>query len=277
MQQGTSRHLAHTIPSLPAGCLPPLKAGSLSVSLARSPSDMHAAQALRYEVFGREMGGALTPEIHRAQRDFDALDGYCDHLLVRDEHAHNTVVGTYRLLRRSVLPADVPFYTESEFNIGPIRSQAGEILELSRSCVAKPYRGRAVIQLLWRGIAAYMEHYDVALMFGCASFHGTDPTRFARALSYLHHYHCAGGGYCPSALPERYVEMDTMPKTSIDVKSAFAALPALLKGYLRVGCEVGRGAIVDPVFKTTDVCIVMQTRRVKKRYARKFIPILSDR
>ena len=41
------------------------------------------------------------------------------------------------------------------------------------------------MQLLWRGIAAYVFHYQIDLMFGCASLHGTDPDALAPNLTYL--------------------------------------------------------------------------------------------
>ena len=63
------------------------------------------------------------------------------------------------------------------------------------------------MQLLWRGIAAYVFHYEIALMFGCASLPGTDPDALAVPLSYLYHHHLAPPALRPRALPERYVDM----------------------------------------------------------------------
>ena len=63
------------------------------------------------------------------------------------------------------------------------------------------------MQLLWRGIAAYVFPHDIALMFGCASLPGTDPDALAVPLSYLYHHHLAPPELRPRALPGRYVEM----------------------------------------------------------------------
>ena len=38
-----------------------------------------------------------------------------------------------------------------------------------------------------------------------------------------------------------------------------AAIPALIKAYLRLGGFVGDGAWIDHAFNTTDVCLVMDT------------------
>lgn len=53
------------------------------------------------------------------------------------------------------------------------RAQIGEgrqLLELGRSCVHKDYRANSTINMLWKGIATYLNDHDIAYMFGCASF-----------------------------------------------------------------------------------------------------------
>ena len=62
------------------------------------------------------------------------------------------------------------------------------------------------MQLLWRGIAAYVFHHDIALMFGCASLPGTDPEALAAPLSYLHHHHLAPPALGRARCRERYVD-----------------------------------------------------------------------
>ncbi|MBL8830747.1 MAG: hemolysin-like protein, partial [Rhodospirillales bacterium] len=45
-----------------------------------------------------------------------------------------------------------------------------------------------------------------------------------------------------------------------------AALPPLIKGYLRLGGFVGEGAVVDREFNTIDVCILVVTDAVTDKY-----------
>ena len=45
------------------------------------------------------------------------------------------------------------------------------------------------MQLLWKGLMAYVARFDIDLMFGCASLAGTDAEALALPLSYLHHFH----------------------------------------------------------------------------------------
>src|SRR3546814_11606455 len=101
------------------------------------------------------------------------------------------------------------------------------------------------MQLMWRGITDYVMHYDIGLMFGCASLPGIEPAALALPLSYLHHHHLAPEELRMRALPERYVDMNMLPAEAIDKKQARAALPPLIKGYLRLGGFVGDGAVVD--------------------------------
>ncbi|MFN8758929.1 MAG: GNAT family N-acetyltransferase [Tagaea sp.] len=257
---------------------PPIRSGDLEVRLAATPAEVEAAQRLRYRVFVDELGAKPDAEALRTGRDADKFDGYCDHLLVLD-HAKGdgtaAIVGTYRLLRRSVAVAHDGFYTATEFDIAPLESVPGEILELGRSCVDAEHRNRPTMQLLWKGIAAYVFRHDIKLMFGCASLPGTDPQVHAAALAYLHHNHLAPEAVRARALPERHVAMDLLPAAAaaheaaaaaFDARSAIAALPPLIKGYLRLGGFVGEGAVIDREFNTIDVCIIVVTDALSAKY-----------
>jgi len=120
-------------------------------------------------------------------------------------------------------------------------------------------------------------YYEVGLMFGCASLPGVDPAAHAVALSYLYHYHLAPANLRPRALPERYVDMNMMPREAVDTRRALATLPPLVKGYLRLGGLVGDGAVIDRQFHTTDVCIVVVTDRVTGKYYRHYTRIEGGR
>jgi L-ornithine Nalpha-acyltransferase len=250
-----------------------VRSGSLQVRLAETMADIDAAQALRYRVFYEEMGASPSPEMAHIERDFDSFDGICDHLLVVD-HARGSgaqaVVGTYRLIRRPAAARHGGFYSEAEYDIGDILAYPAEILELGRSCVDAAARNRPTMQLLWRGIAAYVFQHDIALMFGCASLPGTDIDALAPSLSYLYHRHLAPPGLRPRALPERRIEMRRLAADALDRARALGDLPPLVKGYLRLGGFVGDGAVIDHQFNTTDVCVVVKTDLVTDKYYRHY-------
>jgi putative hemolysin len=250
-----------------------IRSGPLQVRLADSGADIDAAQALRYRIFYEKLGAIPLPDMARRRRDADRFDALCDHLLVLD-HSRGTgadaVVGTYRLLRRETAARFGSFYSAAEFDISSLVLHPGEILELGRSCVDPAYRQRSVMQLLWAGIAAYVFHYGIVLMFGCASLPGTDPDALALPLSYLYHHYLAPPALRPRALADRYVEMCRIEPREIDSARAIGALPPLIKGYLRLGGFVGDGAVVDRQFNTTDVCILVKTDLVTEKYSRHY-------
>jgi putative hemolysin len=247
-------------------------ARALSVRLASSDADIAAAQTLRWQVFCQEQGAIVDGAA--GCLDVDPFDAVCDHLLVEDSGTGApVVVGTYRLLRESVARRHSGFYSAGEYHLDGLSGfpePYSELLELGRSCVAPAYRDAGTIQLLWRGIASYLELHRISLMFGCASFHGTDPADHADTLSYLYHNHLAPPHLRASALPERHVEMGRLPIGGYDARQAMRKLPPLIKGYLRVGAMVGDGAVIDAPFNTVDVFMVMPVSAISARHLGRF-------
>ncbi|MGJ0502855.1 MAG: GNAT family N-acetyltransferase [Methylocystis sp.] len=249
--------------------------GSLEVRLARGKKELRKAQRLRYEVFYKE-GGAI-PDARTAftRRDADRFDKFCDHLIVID-HAAQTrrgrikpkIVGAYRLMRDDMARKAGGFYSEGEYDVAPLLSRhAGKrALELGRSCVLAPYRGKRTIELLWRGLLAYVRGHDIDVMFGCASLHGANPLAHAQSLSYLAHYAPAEENWRVSAREELHTPMRMLARDAFDARKARDALSPLIKGYLRVGARFGDGAVVDRKFNTTDVFVVMPVADIDARY-----------
>ena len=260
-------------PQALSGRVVDIASGPLQVRLAETSADIDAAQALRYRVFYETMGARPLPDMARLRRDSDPFDNICDHLLVLD-HSRGTgaeaIVGTYRLIRREAAQRCGAFYSAAEYDIAQLISYRGEILELGRSCVDIGYRTRPAMSLLWSGIAAYVFHHDIALMFGCASLPGTDPDALAAQLSYLHYHHMAPPRLRPRALDHRYVEMRRLAADAFDPVRTLGALPPLIKGYLRLGGFVGDGAVIDEQFNTIDVCVVVKTDLVTEKYSRHY-------
>jgi len=248
-------------------------AGDFEVRLANTRPEIEAAQALRYRIFYEEMQAQPTPEMAAIKRDFDAFDEVCDHLRVLDRRRGDgpeSIVGTYRLIRRSAAQQMGRFYSSAEYDIQKMIDYPAEVLELGRSCIAKDARNTATMQMLWRGIALYAYHYDIQVMFGCASFPGTDPTQYAQAMSYLYHHHLAPPEIRVRALASRYVKMDMLERDAYDARKAMARVPPLIKGYLRLGGFVGDGAVIDRQFNTTDVFIIVKTELVTEKYIRHY-------
>lgn len=257
-----------------------LRAGNLGLRIARTAEELDAAQALRYRVFYEELGAHPDETTEARHRDSDRYDAVADHLLVVDHDlgdGPDSVVGTYRLIRREAAERIGRFYSADEYDISLIERFPGQVLELGRSCVHSAYRGRAAMQLLWRGIAAYVFTHNIDLMFGCASLPGTDVDGLAAELTYLYANHLAPPDIRLRALPNRFVDMQRMDPATIDARQVLVGLPPLIKGYLRLGGFVGDGAVVDHQFNTTDVAVVVQTDLVTGKYFRHFEREQRDR
>ncbi|HSI01363.1 MAG TPA: GNAT family N-acyltransferase [Reyranella sp.] len=248
-------------------------AGDFEVRLAKTAAEIDAAQALRFRIFYEEMAAKPSPEMALTQRDFDVYDEFCDHLLVLDRRrgeGPEGIVGTYRLMRRSAAARIGRFYSSAEYDVQKMIDYPGEVLEVGRSCIARDARNTATMQMLWRGIALYAYHYNIQVMFGCASFPGTDPQQHAQAMSYLSHHHLAPPEIRVRALEHRYVNMEMLARGSYDERKAMARVPPLIKGYLRLGGFVGDGAVIDAQFNTTDVFVIVKTELITEKYMRHY-------
>ena len=240
------------------------------VTLAQGEAELLAAQRLRYHVFVEELGGGGALVDHAGRFERDRFDPYFDHLILidhsRDAAGLEHVVGVYRLMRGEQAAGAGQFYSEEEYDLAPLRASGRRLLELGRSCLLPEYRGGIAMYHLWTGLAGYVETHGIDILFGVASFHGTDVAALAQPLSLLHHRHLA-----PEELRVRaraYQPMDLMPPDAIDRRAAMVQVPALIKAYLRLGGVVGDGAYIDHAFNTTDICMIMDTARMNAKRRR---------
>ena len=234
--------------------------------LAQAPAEVAAAQRLRYEVFVAEGGSRVAPPLAGARREADRFDAFCDHLLLFDlsRPPDEQVVGAYRLMTQPQAESAGQFYSASEYALAPLLTSGKRLLELGRSCLHCDYRGGAALLHLWRGLAQYVAQRRIEVMFGVASFHGTDVAALAQPLSYLHHYHLAPEPLRVTAQGPTAVSMNVVAPAQLDRAAAVRQIPALLKAYLRLGAHVGDGAFVDHAFNTVDVCVVLEEQAVSR-------------
>jgi putative hemolysin len=244
-------------------------APDFSVKLARTESDLLAAQRLRYQVFVEELGGGGTMVDHDLRLERDRFDPFFDHLLLRDE-TRDLVVGVYRVMRQDQARAAGQFYSADEYDLAPLMSSGRRLLELGRSCLHREYRGGMALHYLWAGLACYIAEHRIDLLFGVASFHGTDARALAQPLALLHHRHLAPKDMRVRARAEGFQPMDMIAEEALDRRAAMLAIPPLIKAYLRLGGVVGEGAFVDRSFNTTDVCLILDTARMNADQADRY-------
>jgi putative hemolysin len=241
-------------------------ASSLHVSVAQCDDDIRAAQRLRYDVFVTELGGDGPLVDHTNRLERDVFDRFSDHLILRDDSRRNSptrgIVGVYRLMTRRHAAAAGGFYSENEFDLSVLTNSTKSLLELGRSCLHPDLRSGSGLMTLWQGLARYVDANAIDLLFGVASFRGTDQARLQNALSHLHQSYLAAPDLrVTSRTPDAFIRL---PDAQIDRKSAMRDTPALIKSYLKLGGVIGQGVFVDHPFNTTDVCMVLNTKRLSK-------------
>ncbi len=245
------------------------QAPDFKVKLATTEAELKAAQRLRYRVFVQELGADGPMVDHEAQLEKDRFDPQFDHLILTD-HARDAdpidqVVGVYRLLTDDKAKEIGQFYSEDEYDVSALKASGRRLLELGRSCLHPDYRGGMAMFHLWNALEAYVAENEIEVLFGVASFHGTDLTEHAQALSLLHHRHLAPEDIRVRAQEGVFENMNLMAEAEIDRRKAMRAVPPLIKAYLRIGGFVGEGAYLDHAFNTTDVCLILDTARMNEK------------
>lgn len=220
----------------------PLRQTSYRARLAASEPDLQAAQRLRFEVFNLELDEGL-PQSYDTGLDADPFDAICDHLIVEDVGT-GAVVGTYRLQTGARAAAGLGYYSEREFDFSPFAPMRAQILELGRACIQRRHRSFAVLNLLWKGIAAYAQAHGARYLLGCSSLTSQDPAEGAAVWRALRPHHA----------PAAWL---TRPQPgfacALDAQSVPAPrVPRLMAAYLALGAELCAPPAIDREFRTID-------------------------
>ncbi|MGB5733354.1 MAG: GNAT family N-acyltransferase [Thiohalocapsa sp.] len=246
----------------------PVKRGErLYVELAAGPDEVRAAQALRYRVFGQELGATLKPG--HTGLDVDEFDDYCHHLLVRETRSGD-VVGCTRLLNSDDARRLGRWYSEGEFDLGPIASLPGHLLEVGRTCIAPECRQGSAIAVLWSGIAGYIQLHRIDYLFGCASVPLGECDYQAQAIM----NRLRRQAMAPSDL--RVVPRVPLLNSNLPGNMLDAPLPALLKAYVRLGAKACGEPCRDPNFEVGDVLMLLDVNQLNPAYARHFLERVAE-
>lgn len=242
---------------------------SLTVSFARTASEVEEALRLRYQVFAEELGARL-PSAHLGL-DQDEFDEHCEHLIARDI-ASGEVVGTYRVLAPERARRIGRFYSDSEFDLGRLEHLRDRTVEVGRSCVHPDFRNGATIGQLWSGLARRVIAQGHEYLMGCASI-GMDDGGVQAALIYNALVDQALSAPEYRVFPRSPLSFD--PRLLARSPHARMAMPPLLKGYLRLGAQVCGALAWDPDFNTADLLLLLPVSRMSARYANHFLKPLE--
>lgn len=241
-----------------------ISAGKFCLRFARTAGELEAVLKLRFEVFNLELHEGLESS-YATGRDEDEFDAGCHHLLVMDTLT-GEVVGTYRMQTLEMAGTVAHFYSHTEFDLAALPPEVlAQSVELGRACVARKYRSKQVLNLLWRGLARYVTHNRKRYLFGCCSLTSQDPAEGKRVMDYLaaHHHLHPTWRVGPRAGYQCYPESFSAPEKEVE-------LPRLMQIYLLIGAKICGPPALDRRFKTIDYLALFDVQHLDPRSARFF-------
>jgi putative hemolysin len=204
--------------------------------------------------------------------DRDRFDEYCDHLLVRDDDT-GELVGCYRMLAPAGAIAAGGLYTETEFDVRAFDPLRASLVEMGRAVVRDGHRNGGVVLLMWAGILAYLDRYGYDYVTGCVSVpigdeaDGETPGSQLRGVrDFILSRHAAPPQY--RVFPYRPVQVGGLAIDDIPPPPR-PAVPALMRGYLRLGAQVCGEPAHDPDFGVGDFCVLLDKRHADTRYLKR--------
>ena len=226
---------------------------------------IESAQRLRYDVFTAEPGFALT-----GTDDADRFDEHCDHLLVREDNSGD-LVGCYRMLPPPGAIAAGGLYTATEFDVRALDPLRPSLVEMGRAVVRADHRNGAVVLLMWAGILAYLDRSGYDYVTGCVSVpthpdEGEPGSQVRGVRDFVARRHAAPVEY--TVRPYRPVVLGGRTLDEI-APPARPTVPALMRGYLRLGAQVCGEPAHDPDFGVGDFPALLDKRRADTRYLKR--------
>lgn len=237
------------------------KPSRFTVRLAENQREIEECLRLRYRVFAQEMGARLSS--NNEGLDKDRFDEFCKHLMVFDNSTDKVIATTRLLLSEDAKKAGF-FYSETEFDLELILKQRGRFMEVGRTCIDPSSRKGSVLAILWQGIAEVIVDYKVDYLIGCASIslrNGDDYINSVMHQLRKEHYSADNLRVRP-LVPFQTGQQESEHE---------AAIPTLLKGYLRQGAMICGEAHWDAEFHVADVFVLLPCEKISQSYQRHFL------
>ena len=242
-----------------------LTAGRYRARFARTTAELDAALRLRFEVFNLELNEGLEAS-YATQRDTDAFDSQCHHLLVF-ETSSSQIIGAYRMQTASMACAGSGFYAAGEFDLQTMPATVLEqSVEIGRACIDRDHRNTGVLFLLWRGLALYLQHMRKRYLFGCCSLTSQDQAEGIQVTDYLAQQGHLHPRLCLPPLPGFECHAPTV------IADRNIVLPRLFRTYLKYGAKVCSLPAIDRMFKTIDYLVMLDVNDLDPQTLTLFAP-----
>ncbi len=219
--------------------------GGFSARISRAAADISTVQHFRASQFG----GAVGPK----GLDCDQFDDACRHVLV-EEITTGALVACFRFLHLASGAEIEKSYAAQFYDLSNMKTYKEPVLEVGRFCIDPASTDPDILRIAWAVLTRFVDAYQIGLMFGCSSFHGTAMRDYIDAFALLRQSHLAPAQWAPqvkSANLIRYAEQ--LAKLKPDVVRANKTMPPLLRTYLTMGGWVSDHAVIDRQLNTLHV------------------------
>lgn len=222
--------------------------GGLSAYLATDPMTIRAAQQLRAKAFGR------VPD---ADLDCDKFDAQYLHFVV--EHRQSgRLVCTFRVGHFPSGQDLSKSYSAQFYDLSVMQHVSSPLAEMGRFCIDPTHRDGDVLRVAWGVMTAFVDAHAIGMLFGCASFFGTDPLEYLPALRYLQEKAAPPAHLAPRVKSPEIVRFSDLPNDVRDDKMALRQIPPLLRTYLTMGGWVSDHAVIDRHLGTFHVLTAVE-------------------
>ena len=216
--------------------------GRFRARVARTMGEVQAAQRLRSVAFHNRWDGL----------DVDAFDPLCVHVLVEDTGS-GELVCCFRLLPLQSGLEIGGCYAAQYYELSALQGFDGPMVEMGRFCVHPDWKDPDILRVAWAAMTRYVDEAGIELMFGCASFRGTNAEAYQDAFAMLRDRHIAPKRWLPRVKAPKVFRFASRLRCKPDMKQAMLRMPPLLKTYLMMGGWVSDHAVVDTQMNTLHV------------------------
>ena len=230
--------------------------GKYKASFARDAGDIAACQALRQLAFHRADGA-----------DADAFDPICHHVMVQDV-ASGTLVASYRLLLIRTGRDIAESYSAQFYNLAALEAFEGPMVEMGRFCVHPDHPDPDIIRIAWAALTCFVDSEGVKMLFGCASFQGTEAAAYTDAFAILKARHLAPKRWLPRVKAPNVFRFAKLLRGEANLRAGMLRMPPLLRTYLTMGGWVSDHAVVDAKMNTLHVFTGLEIAAIPPARAR---------
>ena len=209
--------------------------------VAGSTCDMEKSHKLRTLCFG------LSYPL-----DTDRFDAICTHMLIEDVETGDLVC-CFRILVMETCCDVSRSYSGQFYDLSGLEKFTGPVLEMGRFCVDPERKDPDILRLAWAALTECVDRSGARMLFGCASFQGTDPTLYKDSFALLRARYLAPVRWAPGIKAREVFRFSVPPYDKPAQGKALGQTPPLMRGYLAMGAWVSDHAVIDRALNTLHV------------------------